>query len=183
MARDTTEVLIGTGTLYLAPTGTAFPADPSAAPAGTWVDIGYSEEGWSFNIDRTLEDVEVAEEIDPLDVLQTKRELHIVGSCAQASLDNLLIALGSGAIVDAVGPPAIRTYTPGATDSLTRKALLLRTKAPGTDKLRDTRISYVVSASAVEMASKKAPEKTLIAMDFRALKVSGTDLFTIRDLD
>ena len=66
MARDPLEVLVGTGTLYAAPLGEAFPTDPTTAVAGNWEDVGYSDEGWSFVADRTFEDVEVAEEADDL---------------------------------------------------------------------------------------------------------------------
>lgn len=178
MARDTTEVLIGTGTLYIAPEGTAFPADPTVAPDAAFEDVGYSEEGWSFNVDRELEDVEVAEEIDPIDVLQTSREIHLVGAAVQASLENLRTALGGGTITTAAGPPATKTLVPAATDSLEKKAVLFRGKAPGGFD-RDIQMPHVVSAAAVELAHRKAPDKSQIAMDFRVLKETGDDIFTI----
>lgn len=180
--KATTEVLIGPGTLYLAPSGTAFPANPSVAPAGPWADVGYSEEGWSFNVDRNIEDVNVAEEIDPIKVAQTSREIHVVGQSAQASLENIKTAIGGGTITVAAGPPATKRLVAGATDDLEEQALLLRVKAPGTGKTRDIQIAHVVSVAAIEMAHKKAPDKTLVGMDFRALKVTGSNIFEIVDL-
>lgn len=184
MARDSNEVLIGTGTLYTAPVGTAFPADPSVAPSGTWIDVGFSEEGWSFNVERDIEDVEVAEEIDPLDILVTKRDIHVVGACAQASLENLKIALGGGTITTLTTPNR-KKFVPLGTANLDRTALLFRGKAPtvaGVAKVRDVQMPNAVSVGAIEIAAKKAPEKSLIAMDFRLVKVTGTDIFTKIDL-
>lgn len=185
MAKNSLEVLVGTGTLYTAPTGTAFPVDPSVAPSGTWVDIGYSEEGWSFNAEVTTEEVEVAEEIDPLDILATKREIHLIGQAAQVSLENLKLALGQGTVATAAGPPATKSYVPGSTGDLARVALLFRGKAPtvaGVAKVRDVQMSFAVPVGAVELASKKAPEKQLIGCDFRVVKVTGTDLFKMIEL-
>src|SRR5882672_7475617 len=102
MARTTTEVLIGPGTLYLADVATAFPADPSAAPAGAWADIGYSEDGWAFSVNRTIDPSAVAEELDDIDVLQSARNIHVMGSAAQASIENFKTAMGGGTIVAAV---------------------------------------------------------------------------------
>lgn len=183
MARNTLEVLIGTGTLYVAEEGTAFPADPLEAPSGSWRDVGYSEEGWTFNVERDTEDVEVAEEIDPIDVLATAREIHLVGQAAQTSLENLRVALGGGTIsaVDP-GPPATRTYTPTGTGDLERFALLFRGKAPtinGTENVADIQMPHAIPVGAVELARKKAPDKSLIGMDFRVIKVTPDEIFTI----
>lgn len=174
MARATSEVLIGPGTLYLAVTGTAYPATPATAPASAWVDIGYSEDGWSFNVDRNTEDIEVAEEIDPIDVLQTHREIHIVGNAVQASQANLKLGLGGGTILSNV-------LSAAASDVLDRNALLLRVKAPGTSKNRDIRCPNVISVGAVELAYKKAPDYASIAIDYRAILVTGSYLFQIED--
>ena len=58
------EVLIGTGVLYVADRTTsslAFPGDNSGAwadvDAAKWRDIGYSEDGWTLEMDRTFEDI------------------------------------------------------------------------------------------------------------------------------
>lgn len=185
MAKSAAEVLIGTGTLYVAVDGTAQPLDPTVAPAGAYVDIGYSEEGWSFNIDRNLEDIEVAEEIDPIDVMQTSREVHMVGVAVQASLENLKTALGAGTITTVAGPPSYKQLVAGGTGDLLRVTLLFRGKAPplaGVAKTREVWVPHVVSAAAIEMASKKAPDKSQIAMDFRALKITPDELFVVRDL-
>ena len=185
MTRTRDEVLVGTGTLYIAPEGEAFPVNPTTAPAGNWVEVGYSEDGWAFARDITTEDVLVAEEIDPLFTFKTAQNLRIVGSFAQASLANIETAFGGGAI--AVGSPAagFNTYTPPATSEFDRYAVLLRVSAPedpsGTARARDIQAPSCIQQGSFEMNHSKAPAKTLIAVELRLLVPSTGDIFTVID--
>lgn len=185
MARNTEEILMGVGTVYTAPVGTAFPADPTAAVGGSWLEIGYTEEGWHLSVERDTEDIDVAEEIDPVDIVATSRESHWVGNSVQGSLENLKLALGGGTITTVAGPPARKEFVPSGTDVLDRVAVLFRGKAPsvaGVAKVRQIDIPVTVPVGAVEIASRKAPAKTSIAMDFRIVKATGEDFFKITDL-
>ena len=75
MAQSITEVILGTGNLFVAnesdlngssPNAT-FPTTPADTPSPSyWDNIGYSEGGFSLEYDKTFEDVMVAEEIDQL---------------------------------------------------------------------------------------------------------------------
>lgn len=187
MPRLGDEVLIGPGTLYTAPKGTAFPADPSVAPAAEWIEVGYSEEGWTFAVGREFADVPVAEEVDPVKILQTARTLNMRGASAQASLDNLKLAFGGGTITTAAGPPATRKFVPpsGSSTPPEEIAILFRSVAPpvaGVEKVRQLDIPICISVVAIEMAHQKAPAKTLIAMDFRLIKPDTGNIFEITDL-
>lgn len=181
MARDALEVLVGTGTLYVAPQGEAFPANPATTPAGNWEDIGYSEEGWTFAVDRTFEDIIVAEEVDPLRVLKTAQSISMRGTAAQASLENLQLAFGGGAIADDTPAVGYRTYTPPASDVFVERSVFLRALAPPGDatEFRDIQCPRVVATGAVEVAHAKAPQISLVAIDFRLLVPSAGDIFTI----
>lgn len=182
MARDVTEVLVGPGTLYTAPLGEAFPANPTTAPAGNWVEIGYSEDGWTVEADKTLEDVLVAEEVDPIATYKTAQSIRLTGQMAQASLENLKLAFGGGSI--AVDTPAAGydTYSPPASDSFDELAVLFRTNAPGTSGWkRDWQFPRAVAAGAVAAQFTKAPTKANVAMEFRVLKPSSGDIFNVID--
>lgn len=186
MARTKTEVLVGAGTLYTAPVGEAFPADPQTAVAGQWEDIGYSEDGWAFAADFTVEDVVVAEEVDPLFVFKTGQNLRFLGTIAQASLANFAVAMGGGTITPTVGPPALDTYAPPAADVYNAKALLFRTKAPGfvsgTNEIyRDIQIQEAVNVGAFEMRHSKAPAIASIGIEFRILVPATGDTFNVVD--
>lgn len=92
MAKTTGEVLLGPGTMYTAPEGEAFPADPTTAVAGNWEDIGYSEDGWNIVADLTYEFFTPAEEVDPIATLKAGQEMHVRGVAVQFSLENLQLA-------------------------------------------------------------------------------------------
>jgi hypothetical protein len=186
MPRNVYEVLVGAGTLYTAPVSTAFPANPATSPSGSWTEIGYSNDGWTFAIDPKAEPIVVEEEMDPLFILRTTMEIHLRGSSAQSSIANLQLALGGGSIVSAAGPPATLTYTPPlVTDQPTEMALLLRGKAPaqaGVAKTRDIQIPRAVSLVAVEYQQRKAPNLSMLAMDWRLLRPTSGATFTWVDL-
>jgi hypothetical protein len=184
MARDPLEVLVGTGTLYIAPQGTAFPANPTITPIAPWEDIGYStvdSNGWTFVVDRTFEDVLVAEEVDPLRVLKTAQTISMRGVAAQASLEVMEIAFGGGSIADDTPAVGFRTYSPPASDAYTERSLLFRALAPPGDgtEFRDVQVQRAIATGAVEIGHGKAPTVSGVAMDFRFLLPSVGDIYNI----
>ena len=182
MARAVDEVLVGPGTLYTAPLGEAFPTNPSTAPAGNWAEIGYSEDGWSVEADKTFEDVLVAEEVDPIATYKTAQSIRLTGQVAQASLEVLQLAFAGGSISTDTPAAGYDTYTPPASDSFLEKAVLFRTVAPGdTAWKRDWQFPRAVAAGAVAAQHTKAPTKANVAMEWRVLKPSAGDIFTVID--
>ena len=192
------EVLIGTGVLYVAGRTTsslAFPVDDGAgAWAATdttkWRDIGYSEDGWTLEMDKTFEDIMVAEEIDPIATFKTAQEVRLTGELAQSGMTNLQVALGGGTFTAddttdyATGYDSLK---PPATDDFDEKSLLLIVDGPaGAD--RHVEIPRAVNVGAFSMAHQKAPQKVVIAVEFKVLKPKAlqstnqfTDLFRIVD--
>ena len=180
------EVLIGTGVLYLADrtaSGLAFPADNSgafqtaAAASSEWRDIGYSEDGWTLEMDRTFEDILVAEEVDPIKTIKTAQEARLMGELSQASLANLSVAMGQ---IDsyvsendgdfAAGYDVVKAPT---TDSFSEMAALLIAEGPaGAD--RHIQMPRTVSVGAFSMSHAKAPQKVVIATEFKLLVPDST---------
>lgn len=184
MAKSTAEVLLGVGTLYTAPEGESMPSSPNDDPtSGNWEDIGYSEEGWNLVADLTYEFFTPAEEVDPIATLKAGQESHFRGVAVQFSLENLQLALGGGTISTDVGPPATKTYTAPDTTAFSTFALLFRTRAPesapGDIDYRDIQVPKVVSASSIDVPHQKGANPSALALDFRALKVTGSPLFTV----
>jgi hypothetical protein len=187
MARDAAEVLLGPGYMYVAPYGEAFPTFAggetiSSAPGGNWADVGYSEDGWNLVADVTFEYFTPAEEVDPIAAIKVAQEIHFRGIAEQFSFENLQLALGGGTITPDAGPPAIQTYTPPASDEFNYYAVLFRTKAPGTDKVRDIQIPRLISVSSLDVPHTKGANPSALAIDVRALKESGVDVFTAVEL-
>ena len=173
------EVLIGTGVLYVADRTTsslAFPGDNSGAWADVdvakWRDIGYSEDGWTLEMDRTFEDILVAEEVDPIKTIKTAQEARLMGELSQASLKNLAIAMGQNdAFVSendsnfAAGYDVVETPD---TNAFAELAGLLITEGPaGAD--RHVQMPRMVSVGAFSMSHAKAPQKVVIATEFKLL--------------
>ena len=178
------EVLIGTGVLYVADRTTsslAFPGDNSGAWADVdvakWRDIGYSEDGWTLEMDRTFEDILVAEEVDPIKTIKTAQEARLMGELSQASLKNLAIAMGQNdAFVSendsnfAAGYDVVETPD---TNAFAELAGLLITEGPaGAD--RHVQMPRMVSVGAFSMSHAKAPQKVVIATEFKLLVPDAT---------
>jgi hypothetical protein len=182
MTRSTAEVLLGAGTFYSAPFGEAYPAFPTTAVAGNWADPGYSEDGWNIVADLTYEYFTPAEEIDPIAVIKMAQEIHVRGLVVQFSLLNLKLAFGGGTISTDAGPPETQTYTPPLSDDFTYIAALFRTaapeSAPGASDVRDVQVPKVLSVSSLDIPHTKGANPSSVALDFRAIKTTGVDIFT-----
>lgn len=181
------EVLIGTGVLYVADrtaSGLAFPGDDGsgnwqsvATASSAWRDIGYSEDGWTLEMDRTFEDILVAEEVDPIKTIKTAQEARLMGELSQASLANLSVAMGQ---VDSYVSQDDGDFAAGydvvkspITDSFSEMAALLLAEGPaGAD--RHIQMPRVVSVGAFSMSHAKAPQKVVIATEFKLLVPDST---------
>jgi len=185
MARTVDAILVGPGELYTAPQGEAFPTNPNTAVAGNWEDIGYSEDGWTVEADKTVEDVFVAELIDPVASFKTQQTIRVTGSMAQVGLEQLQISFGGGTISTGVPAVGYDTYTPPATDEYDEFSALLRTRAPGAlagvGFLRDWQFPRVIMAGAVAAQFTKAPQKALVTMELRALVPTAGSIFSVID--
>lgn len=90
-------VVLGPGRLYYAPLGTTEPASCSAALPSAWKVIGYTDAGSTVETELTSEAVEVAEELDPIRFVQTRRATRITFAMAEATVARLALAYGAGA--------------------------------------------------------------------------------------
>tara|TARA_B100000085_G_scaffold83862_1_gene75667 strand:+ start:107 stop:766 length:660 start_codon:yes stop_codon:yes gene_type:complete len=181
------EVLVGTGVLYVADrtaSGLAFPGDDGSGnwqavstASAAWRDIGYSEDGWTLEMDRTFEDILVAEEIDPIKTIKTAQEARLMGELSQASLANLSVAMGQ---IDSYVSEDDSDFAAGydvvkspITDSFSEMAALLIAEGPaGAD--RHIQMPRVVSVGAFSMSHAKAPQKVVIATEFKLLVPDST---------
>ena len=181
------EVLVGTGVLYVADrtaSGLAFPGDDGSGnwqavstASAAWRDIGYSEDGWTLEMDRTFEDILVAEEIDPIKTIKTAQEARLMGELSQASLANLSVAMGQ---IDSYVSEDDSDFAAGydvvkspITDSFSEMAALLIAEGPGGAD-RHMQMPRVVSVGAFSMSHAKAPQKVVIATEFKLLVPDST---------
>lgn len=170
MAGDPKKVRVGPGTLYIAPVGSTEPTDLTAAWAAAWVELGYTEAGSTFSFENTFEDVPVAEEMDPVAILQTARNISVSFAAAEMTAANLETALNGGTLtVTGVAGSEIVTFEPPAAGDFTYVALGWQS----TDGLERWVFRKGIQTGTVDIARQKAPNKALIPMNFRFVKPSG----------
>jgi len=163
MPQDRTKVRIGPGKLYSAAVGSVEPATLATVWAVAWTDLGYTVEGSSFVISPSYEEIEVAEELDPIDIQATGRDLTVSFALAQLTAENLQLALNGGTITTGTGEKTIEPAAGTAVPTYT--ALGWRSS--------DSKEQYVwrrcLQTGDIEIARRKAPDKASIPVSFRAL--------------
>lgn len=172
MAGDPTNVRVGPGWLWLAPIGSLEPADLIADFSPEWTQIGYTQEGSNFVFDDTWEDVDVAEELEPIDVLQTARRITVNFAAAEMTAENLEYAFNGGTVTTSSG---LTTFEPPELGDVTR-VMLGWEHADGLERWIFRRCTQIGS---VDIARRKAPAKATIPMSFRAVKPESATSFKV----
>lgn len=124
MPQDTDEIVVAAnGNIYVAPVGTAEPADVATAwPAG-WVDLGYaSEDGVTVTDSKTLERIPVWQLFYPARLIITERDFRVAFSLRQWNTSTVRLAFGGGTVTDTAGA-APYTFTPPAPGAIDDRAL------------------------------------------------------------
>ena len=94
-------VKLGPGLLYLAPVGTAEPADlstPWATVSPLWTPLGYTDAGSTFKYALATSTVDVAEELLPIRNETTGVDVSVAFDAAEITATNLSRALNGGTI-------------------------------------------------------------------------------------
>jgi hypothetical protein len=157
-------ISVGPGLIYAAPIDTTDPTDATTALAAAWVPIGYTEDGFSINTSPTVEDVEVAEEQDPVLSYTTKRSMQVEFQMAEVTATNLCLALNQG-IVDA-GDVAGGLEPLAPADEVRIKIV------HQTDQGARWLLRKCYNAGQLAIARRKAPQKALFSVQFR-LEIPG----------
>lgn len=177
------------GKLYIAPlkdglgAATAEPlAHNDAWPAG-WVPLGYTDEGSVFNYELSVDNVEVAEELDPLARVTTGRDASIEFALAEITLKNLTIAFNGGIIADA-DTDADWEFEPPDLGNETR--VMIGWDAYNAFADNDLRMIFrrCLQGGSIGMENRKGTTKSVIAANFqlekpldgkKILKIMGAD--------
>lgn len=175
MAVTATNLTAGPGTLYTGLFGATEPASTAiaTAPAVGWTDAGGTQGGVKLTVSQEYFELEVDQVVDVPGRRITKRDMQVVTSLAEPTLDNLKIVLNGGTITTA--PAVSATYDPDDSISSTQptyKALLFDGWAPN-GKRRRVVVRKVLSIDAVESEYKKDGQ-TLFPVTFGAHWVSAS---------
>lgn len=122
-------VVAGTGDVYVAPEGTALPADLAALIA-PWANLGYiGEDGATFTMSRDQEDVNAWQSQDPVRVLVTNEPKTVEFELLEfGSPDAVQLALRGGTITVAAG---VATLAPPVAGSQDVRAMVIEAEDDG----------------------------------------------------
>lgn len=116
------EILTGVGTLWVAPLGTAFPADPSTTPGAGWVDLGETQDGVTITYDEDVTEIEIDQETGPVKAIRSKESLTVETKLVRSTLENM-VYLNQQTVTTATPLKTIGSYK-GA--SITEYAFMFR---------------------------------------------------------
>lgn len=159
MAKTIANVLVGVATLSI-----KYPV------GGSYVEVGYTEDGASFEYSADMADVDVEEETFSIDRVITKETLSIICNMAESSLYNIDKAIAGSVLAGS-------TITIGGGVNKQMSIKLVGTNPAG--YARTITIALATAIGAVGMPYKKG-EKTVVPVTFQALK-GASDVATIVD--
>jgi len=171
------------GKLFIAPIETApgvatkEPLDTVTAWDAAWVPLGYTDEGSVFNYEVTTDNVEVAEELDPLARVTTGRDASIEFALAEITQRNLMIAFNGGIIE---GDDTAWMFEPP--DLGNEQRVMIGWDAMGDVARNDLRMIFrrCLQGGSIGLENRKGVQKSLISANFQLEKpLDGRPLLKI----
>jgi hypothetical protein len=163
-------VKVGAGLLYIAVLGTVEPIGPSSVagpPPSAWSCLGYTEDGNDFSQTVTEVDLDVAEELESIRTVVTKRTSQVAFSLAQATARNLQIAYNGGAVTPVAVGGVVTPTIPAVGQE--QRIMILWDSADGLERWIYRR---VLSTGPVNIGRKKGV-KALVPVVFKLEKPTG----------
>lgn len=171
------------GKLYIAPMESA-PGVPTVEPAAVddawpagWVCLGYTDEGSVFNYEISTDNVEVAEELDPIARITTGRDASVEFALAEITYRNLNVAFNGGIIL---GDDTEWMFEPP--DLGNEQRLMLGWDASFDPLTNDLRMLFrrCLNGGSIGLENRKGATKSTIAANFQLEKpLDGKPLLKI----
>lgn len=156
-------VRVGPGKLYIAPIGTVEPTDLETAWDNDWIPLGYTDTGSEFVFDQTFEDVVVAEELEPVEIIQTARQTTVNFALAELTAANMQRALNGGTINT---PTGLITFEPPSVGSFVDSMIGWEAD----DGLERWVFRRCRNVGSVNLPRRKGADKAVLPMSMRVLK-------------
>jgi hypothetical protein len=110
MSTQPYEILVGVGTLYIAPANTAKPA-LTATPSGAWRSLGYTKDGVKVTKTSKVESFTPDQHTSKVKAVRTEEGVTVETNLQQNTLENLADVLGNTVTDTAPGAGTIGTRT------------------------------------------------------------------------
>lgn len=157
--------------VYLAPVGTAAPADPVVAPDPEWLEVGYfTPDSLAFNTDLEIEEIRSHQSDYPTRRFQTEASATVEVDLQEWSGENLKAVYGGGTITEVPGPPVHYKYSPPPIGGRTQTACMIEV-IDGPKHYR-TIIPVCEQSEGAEVSMERTSESTLPLR----LAVVGSDI-------
>lgn len=123
MSRTTDDIVVGAdGSIFVAPVGTAVPADTGTAFGAGWVELGYTDEnGLKFTDGKTIVDIPVWQLFYPARKIITARDFTVDFALRQFDGPTVSLAFGGGTVASDGGGGF--TYEPPDPSFIDERAL------------------------------------------------------------
>jgi hypothetical protein len=168
-------IALGPGSLYIAVLGTPEPVDlltPWSSVSPNWIGLGYTDEGSNFNYSVDSENVEVAEELDPIAVALTSRELALAFALAEITAANLKRALNGGTVTTDGG---VVKFEPPDLGEETRVMLGFESE----DHTERWIYRKALQVGNMEITRRKGAAKATISCEFKLERPSAARAFKV----
>lgn len=164
-------VKFGPGKLYIAPIGTAEPADLTAAWNAAWIYAGYTDAGHTFTYTPSYENIEVAETLLPIAKVATAQEYTLEFAFAEITARAVQIALNGGTITaSGTGATAIDKFEPLAFGTTETRVMIGWQSDPGDERWVWRRC---LQTGTVAIARQRGAAKGTIPVNFSLETPSG----------
>lgn len=183
MSVTVTNLIQGPADLYSGIVGALEPADTAvnATPAASaWTDCGGTDGGVKLTINHTYSELAVDQIVDVPGRRLTKREVNVATNLAEATLENLSLALNGGVAGSGAGWKSFEPASDTAATQPSYKAALMHGWAPNS-KRRMVVVRKSLSVASVEKTYAKDGQ-TFIPVDFAGHYVS-TSIKSFRVID
>jgi len=152
---DTVEIMGVTYTIEPGGTAPAMSLDPG------YTELGYTEDGITLEYNADVGDVEVDEETLPIDRVITKERISVKANLAEASLYNMDAAMAGASLSG-------NCITLGG--GIIKKLAVRITGHSPAGFIRTIFLPKVTAVGTVGMPFKKGPDKSVVPVEFQALK-------------
>ena len=160
MATSPFEIIAGPADVYLAATGTAFPA-VDATPAAAWTKLGRTEGGVTVRSTQTVELLMADQYTGAQKAIRTEEGLEIEFEMADLTLAKYAKALNDVTVVAAAGPPSTKRIRLRLGFDVTKFAFVVRGDSPYGDWNLQYEVPLVVQVESPEPSFSREDKATL----------------------
>lgn len=190
MAVQVMNLVQGPAELWFAPFGSTEPITSVAMaidPPSPWFSGGGTTDGVNIAIPQEYSKMRVDQVVDNVGARLTSRDFTVETNLAEATLENLSVALNAGAVTTASGVKKLSPVSGSAATQPTYRAMIIDGWAPeevaGVPLRRRVVVRKVLSTEGAEFAYN-LEDQTVFAVTFSGFYVSSSILpFEIYDLD